>query len=110
MRAGEHAADGVGLSVGLQGKALVEARARLGTLGDGQRDAGKCEQKAREQCGEGGIAHASAGAGPPKWASARSGVMPTPVKGEQVFTPSGTQPHHAIRTPYTVLARAVGIE
>ena len=114
LRAGEHAADGVGLAVGLQGKALVEAGARLGTLGDGQRDADKCEQEAREQCGEGGIAHASAGAGPPKWASARSGVMPTPVKGEarcsrhenRNATSSSPTP---IRTPYTVLARAVGI-
>ena len=115
LRPGEHAADGVGLSVGLQGKALVEAGARLGALGDGQRDPGECEQEAREQCGEGRIAHANAGAGPPKRASARSGVMPTPVKGDarcsrpenRNATSSSPTP---IRTPYTVLARAVGIE
>ena len=82
LRAREHTADRVGLPVGLEGKALVEAGTRLGALGDGQRDAGKCEQEAREQCGEGSIAHANEGAGPPRKASARSGVMTTPVKGD----------------------------
>src|SRR6185295_19478104 len=92
LRPGEHAADRVGLSVGLQGESLVEAGTRLGALGDGQRDPGECEQEAREQCGEGRIAHANAGAGPPKRASARWGVMPTPVKGEAPGGGSGRRP------------------
>ena len=57
-RAGEEPAEGVGLAVGLQREALIEPGARLHALGDCERDADQREQEARDERGEGGVAHA----------------------------------------------------